>query len=61
MRCSVKRTLKSGWALVLVVGEEIDVEEITAQRIGCKLKRIKIIAFLTIGNIEYTCAKMRTL
>ena len=54
-RCSVKRTLKSEWILVLVSGEEIDVENITAQRIGCKRKRTRI------GYIEYACAKMRAL
>ena len=36
---SVKRTLKSEWALVLVSGEEVYVKEITAQGIGCKRKQ----------------------
>ena len=41
VRSSVKRALKSEWALVLVAGEEVHVEEITAQRTGCKRKRIR--------------------
>ena len=41
VRCGAKLSLKSEWVLVLVAGEEVYVEEITAQRIGCKRKRIR--------------------
>ncbi len=60
-RCSVKRALKSDWALVLVSGEEVYVKEIPAQCIGCKRKRIRINGFFTIGYIEYACAKFGAL
>ncbi len=56
LRCGAKLALKSEWVLVLVAGEEVHVEEITAQCIGCKRKRIRINGFFTIGYIEYACA-----